>query len=117
MTGYIPIMTRFTLILSCLLLSQPAVAQEEDRFEGFFQKLEELSNEAQGLLEGWMEDFGPRLEELAPLFEDLADKLGDISAYHPPEVLPNGDIIIRRKTPLPPPDPDDPPADSGPIDL
>ena len=26
-------------------------------------------------------------------------KVGDLSAYHAPEVLPNGDIIIRRKTP------------------
>jgi len=26
--------------------------------------------------------------------------IGDIDAYHPPEMLPNGDIILRRKTPL-----------------
>ena len=26
-------------------------------------------------------------------------KIDDIRNYHPPEVLPNGDIIIRRKTP------------------
>ena len=24
----------------------------------------------------------------------------ELNAYHPPEVLPNGDIIIRRKTEL-----------------
>ena len=31
---------------------------------------------------------------------DLMDKLEDLDAYHLPEVLPNGDIIIRRKVPL-----------------
>jgi hypothetical protein len=25
--------------------------------------------------------------------------IGDLRNYHPPEKLPNGDIIIRRKTP------------------
>ena len=38
--------------------------------------------------------------ELGPALEGLRDRLGDIDAYHPPELLPNGDIIIRRKTPF-----------------
>jgi hypothetical protein len=29
----------------------------------------------------------------------LQDALGNLNAYHAPEILPNGDIIIRRKTP------------------
>ncbi|RME14361.1 MAG: AAA+ family ATPase, partial [Alphaproteobacteria bacterium] len=38
-------------------------------------------------------------------WEDLVDWLSDLSLYEPPERLPNGDIIIRRKVPLevPPP--------------
>jgi hypothetical protein len=36
---------------------------------------------------------------MGPALRDLMDQVGDLSAYHAPEVLPNGDIIIRRKTP------------------
>lgn len=42
------------------------------------------------------------LEEMEPALRDLRDRVGDLSAYHPPEILPNGDIIIRRKVPLEP---------------
>lgn len=34
-------------------------------------------------------------------WNQLAGWLGDLSAYEAPERLPNGDIIIRRKEPLP----------------
>ena len=37
------------------------------------------------------------LAEWEPALRDLAGKVGDLSAYHPPEMLPNGDIVIRRK--------------------
>lgn len=51
-----------------------------------------LSRGAQLLLRGLIAEMGPALEE-------MKKRLGDMNAYHPPEVLPNGDIIIRRKTP------------------
>jgi hypothetical protein len=38
-------------------------------------------------------------ERMGPALADILDKMGDLSAYHPPEMLPNGDIILRRKTP------------------
>lgn len=38
-------------------------------------------------------------ERMGPALAELMGKIGDLSAYHPPEMLPNGDIIIRRKTP------------------
>lgn len=85
--------------------------------EELFKRFEELSKEAQTLMESWAEELAPKIEELAPALEELAETLGDLSQYHPPEVLENGDIIIRRKTPKPPADkPDDPPAE-GSIDL
>ena len=37
--------------------------------------------------------------ELRALLRDLLGEIEDWSDYHPPEILPNGDIIIRRKTP------------------
>lgn len=45
------------------------------------------------LLEGLMKELGPMMLE-------LQGKIIDLNAYHLPEILPNGDIIIRRKVPL-----------------
>jgi len=68
--------------------------------DDLLKQFEDLSNNAQTLLEGWVSELGPKLEELGPTLEGFAEKIEDMSAYHPPEVLENGDIIIRRKTPL-----------------
>jgi len=40
------------------------------------------------------------LKELGPLMLELEGKIIDLNAYEFPEILPNGDIIIRRKVPL-----------------
>ena len=40
----------------------------------------------------------PALREMQPAVRDLITMLGDIRYYKAPEKLPNGDIIIRRKT-------------------
>lgn len=46
------------------------------------------------------------LGQMAPKMHDLMGALGkmmgDLSAYEAPQVLPNGDILIRRKVPLVP---------------
>jgi len=42
------------------------------------------------------------LEEMEPAIDDFSALLDNFDAYHAPEVLPNGDIIIRRKTPIEP---------------
>lgn len=89
--------------------------------DDLLKQFEDLSNNAQTLLEGWVAEIGPKLEELGPTLEGFADKIGDMSAYHPPEVLENGDIIIRRKTPITPepeetPKAEEPPA-TGTIEL
>lgn len=39
------------------------------------------------------------MQEVEPALDDLTKFLDNFDAYHPPEVLPNGDIIIRRKQP------------------
>lgn len=51
------------------------------------------------MLEGLMKELGPALLE-------LEGKIIDLNAYHLPEVLPNGDIIIRRRVPVDVPDGD-----------
>lgn len=40
------------------------------------------------------------MAEMEPALEDLQGFVEGLNAYHPPEILPNGDIIIRRKTPV-----------------
>lgn len=39
------------------------------------------------------------LDEMGPALADLLDQVEDFTQYHPPEILPNGDIILRRKQP------------------
>ena len=66
----------------------PAAATENEFEEG----MNLLSEGTRLLLEGLMNRMEPALRELQGALQDL-------DAYHPPEVLPNGDIIIRRKEP------------------
>ena len=47
--------------------------------------------------------------EVGPALRALADRIGDLRNYEPPEVQENGDILIRRKPDAPPYVP--PPAD------
>ena len=79
---------RWFVIMLSLCLAAPAFAQDEQPGG------RDLMGEALRLfMKGLM-------AELEPALDDLGDLLDNLDAYHPPEVLPNGDIIIRRKTPL-----------------
>lgn len=64
--------------------------------------MEGLRKEMEPALEG-LEDLAPKFRsfamEMGPALRDLMEEVEDWSIYHPPEKLPNGDIIIRRKTP------------------
>lgn len=42
------------------------------------------------------------MKEMEPGLQELEDVLRHLDAYEAPEILPNGDIIIRRKVPLVP---------------
>ncbi|MBV0913919.1 hypothetical protein [Anianabacter salinae] len=85
------------LVLS--LAALPVPAQEADPAPDTDGELSEgldlLSEGTRLLLRGLMDEMEPALRELEGMVKDL-------NAYHPPEMLPNGDIIIRRKTPLEP---------------
>ena len=94
--------------LILLLLASPALAEEEDTKDL-------LERGAQMILEGLLQELEPTLEdlndlgdritpalrdfvaEMGPTLSELIDQVEDWSAYHPPEILDNGDIIIRRK--------------------
>lgn len=66
----------------------PASAQGE-----FEEGMDLLSEGTRLLLEGL-------LGQMEPALRELQEALQDLDAYHPPEILPNGDIIIRRKEPM-----------------
>jgi hypothetical protein len=57
----------------------------------------QLSEGAQMLSEGMKLLLRGLMDESAEGWSKLTDWLGDLSQYEPPERLPNGDIIIRRK--------------------
>ena len=95
------------LVAAALIaLPLPALAQEEDGsglmergLRLFMDGLREEMEPALRDLEGLAEDAQPFLRDLQ---RQLGDVVQDLDAYEAPEILPNGDILIRRKEPLPP---------------
>lgn len=105
------------MVLVLNLAAPAAVAEEEQGLslmergaqmflEGILKEMEPAIDEFSGLAD----EMGPALrqfaQEMGPKLTELLSEIEDWSAYQPPEVLPNGDIIIRRKPdhPLTPPD-------------
>jgi hypothetical protein len=41
------------------------------------------------------------MEQMGPALLGLMDEIKDWSVYEPPEILDNGDVIIRRKPQIP----------------
>ncbi len=87
--------------------------------ELFFEGLQREMAPALNDLRGLAEQFGPSMhgffEEMGPAFASILDEVKDWSQYHPPEILPNGDIIIRRKAE--PDGKDETSRPSGPTDI
>ncbi|WP_298261434.1 hypothetical protein [uncultured Litoreibacter sp.] len=79
------------VIILCALALSPSHASAQDTSTPF--GLEELAP----LAENFRELFEGLAEDMLPLMEQLSDKMSDLNAYEAPEVLPNGDILIRRK--------------------
>ena len=59
--------------------------------------MREMLDEMEPALDEMQKGLGTALKEWEPALRDLATRVGDLSRYHAPEMLPNGDIIIRRK--------------------
>jgi hypothetical protein len=104
--------TALTVVLG-VALAAPVAAQEPDDSPGrslmergaelFLEGFRREMDPALEDLRAWAENMQPALrqfiDEMGPAFAEILQKIDDLSAYHPPEMLPNGDIIIRRKTP------------------
>lgn len=81
----------------------PAPAQS---LFGDRQGLLELLDELQTEIAPYLDELGARLD---PYLSELRGMLGDLTGWERPEVLPNGDILIRRRPP-PPDQPDEAPV-------
>jgi hypothetical protein len=102
-------MKHAALIFALTLAPLPALAQETPApeveeegpslmerglalfFEGFRQELEPA-----------LDGMGEALTEMKPAIDKLMAMVDDITNYQAPEMLENGDIIIRRKPDAPP---------------
>ncbi|MDK3018098.1 hypothetical protein [Pseudodonghicola flavimaris] len=119
----------FSLLLAAGLLTAPAAFADEETEDTGPSKMEQgLQLFMDGLrqemaptvdsLRDWAERAGPSMrsfmEEMGPALAEMMDEVRDWTRYYPPEMLPNGDILIRRR---PDPVPDQPegeaPADEA----
>lgn len=85
--------------------SRPYELPEQDAgpLDDFFN---DLLSRAQPHLEGLARDMTGLLQDYQPVLDELSTLIDDLGNYElPPERLPNGDIIIRRKAGAPPPPP------------
>ncbi|MCK0148836.1 hypothetical protein MWU54_02275 [Marivita sp. S6314] len=107
------------------LVASPSWAEEgtslmEEGAKLFFRGLMEEMEPALKELEGLAEEIEPTLQEfvdgIGPTLKALLDEVEDWSAYEPPVVLPNGDILLKRKPDMPSPDALPAPGD-GEIDI
>ncbi|MDF1718257.1 MAG: hypothetical protein P1U75_16510 [Antarcticimicrobium sp.] len=121
----------FALTFALVAPAAPALAQEEDNgpsmmeqgLQLFMEGLRQEMAPAVKDLRGFAERAGPSMrsffQEMGPALAEMMDEVQDWTRYYPPEMLPNGDILIRRR-PEPGDDPapeekEDPPV--GPTDI
>lgn len=93
------------IFAAALLAASPLQAEQHDAPKSPLPsdgELEQLGD----LAESWMKRFADRM---SPMVEQLKDMVDDMNAYQTPEMLPNGDIIIRRKPDIETPE-DEPPS-------
>lgn len=85
-------------------------------FEGLRDEMSPTLRELQGLAD----EVGPPmrnfLREMGPAMARVLSQVEDWTRYEAPEILPNGDIIIRRKRDDEP-DKKEPEEPSGPTDI
>ena len=97
MRSFVPI-----ALAAVLLTGTPALSQDE-RPNGLPPDLDQLLNEM-------LDQLKPALTEMFRMMEQF-EGIDDPRYYRMPEVLPNGDIIIRRKPDAPPFERKDPDSD------
>ncbi len=91
------------LALAAALAAAPAQAQSEGEAE------KPLSERLEEAIRGLVESVEPALEQLRDTFA-VFERVDSLEHYEKPEILPNGDIIIRRKEDAPAYEPAQPEA-------
>lgn len=100
-------------LVACVLATAPgfAAAQEEEKgfslvekgaqlfFKGLLQELEPALDDMQDLADGMEPALRNFAQQVGPALGDILKEVEDWSVYEAPEILPNGDIIMRRKAP------------------
>lgn len=106
-------MKKFMLATAMILAASPAVAQDKEEGldlmeEGAKLLLRGLMSEMEPALrelEDFAQEVGPAMallaDEMGPALAELMSQIDDIRNYDPPALLPNGDIIIRRRDTAP----------------
>ncbi|MEM8578143.1 MAG: hypothetical protein AAGF60_09855 [Pseudomonadota bacterium] len=100
-------------LIIAALLAAPAAAEETPPpslmergaqlfLEGLLKEMEPALDEFEGLAEQIGPAFRDFAQAMGPALGDLMERIDDWTLYQAPEVLPNGDIIIRRKPSAPP---------------
>ena len=114
---YIDDMSNLVRALLCLCLGlAPATAQDTGKSvddgvslleEGARINMRSLLDDMEPAINEMKKGLGKAAAEMGPALRELFAKIDDIRNFNPPEVLPNGDIILRRKTPaeMPVPEP------------
>lgn len=100
--GYIAwyrrVMKLFAPLILALCLAMPAHGQDDAPAEdGLFTLMERMLRGFITEAEPQLRDLERGLTELEPELNRFLDRMRDMTRYHPPEVLPNGDILIRRR--------------------
>lgn len=105
--------------LLCLAMTMPASAHVLEESPPLPEDSTPLVDLFERMLRGFMREAEPHmrelergLEALEPELDRFLQQLRGMVEYHPPEVLPNGDIIIRRRQPD---DEDKEPSDAPPV--
>lgn len=85
------------LVFATLVAATPALAEDQPGNPQLREGAEKMSEAFKLLFEGLSKE----MEPLKDKWRDMLKDLEDLPDYEAPEMLPNGDIIIRRKQPLP----------------
>lgn len=108
-----------TAFFAASVAAAPAQSTEEPRLNDTLDRaFRDMVEDLRPALEETLDAMGPALEEafrhIGPALEGALGAMRELNAvddprnYEAPEVLPNGDIIIRRRDDAPPFDPADP---------